>query len=528
MKQGIPSGSESASGTRNANSASRLRQRLSRLFLAPVILWLAALPAEGSWLWQEIGTSGGPGQRAYAVVVWTGTELLVWGGRPFGINTAWKNDGWKYIPGTDSWQPLSSSNAPSARQFPVGVWTGHELMIWGGHKVNNPPDSLQTGACYDPATDTWHPTPTSGAPSKRGDHTMVWTGSEVIVWGGYNFGSSSFLKSGGRYDPATDSWTTVTTLNAPTSRSKHSAVWSGSHMIIWGGGYLNDSIKWKHRSDFGLYDPSTNLWSPAPTTGSPTARSDHSGIWTGNRMIVWGGWDGDRFEKRLLQSGASFDPSAGTWTSLPLTGAPAARASHCAAWSGREMIVWGGSAAGSSQSGARFDPSAETWAAMPTEDAPTGGNRGSAAWTGEAFYLLYDRLARAFETGPYSMDGIPDDWQYFYFGAQNPEGAADQDPDADGQDNRMEFLARTIPTDSQSRLILSISWLPATTELVFSLFPGWPDRTYQLQQSTLLSPIEWQPAGGEWSDLGNGHWSLRLPMPEFPSHFYRVAVGLKR
>jgi hypothetical protein len=164
---------------------------------------------------------------------------------------------------------------------------------------------------------------------------------------------------------------------------------------------------------------------------------------------------------------------------------------------------------------------------MPTDGAPSGGNRGASAWTGEAFYVLYDRLARAYETGPYSLDGIPDAWQYQYFGAQNPAGAADQDPDADGQNNTMEFLARTIPTDSQSRLVLVISRLPNSGELEFSLFPGWSDRNYRLEQSTLTPPIGWQPSGGEWTDQGDGYWTMQIPNPETSRQFYRLAVELK-
>ena len=48
-------------------------------------------------------------------------------------------------------------------------------------------------------------------------HTAVWTGSEMIVWGG-NTGSH-FLNTGGRYNPSTDSWTATTTTNAPAARS---------------------------------------------------------------------------------------------------------------------------------------------------------------------------------------------------------------------------------------------------------------------------------------------------------------------
>ena len=59
----------------------------------------------------------------------------------------------------------------------------------------------------------------------------MWTGSEMIVWGG----SWRHLNTGGRYNPSTDSWTATSTTNAPAARDGHTAVWTGSEMIVWGG-----------------------------------------------------------------------------------------------------------------------------------------------------------------------------------------------------------------------------------------------------------------------------------------------------
>ena len=85
-----------------------------------------------------------------------------------------------------------------------------------------------------PCTDnTWTATTTSNAPSARADHTAVWTGSEMIVWGGGILGTS--FNTGGRYNPSTDSWTATSTTNAPSARGIHTAVWTGSEMIVWGG-----------------------------------------------------------------------------------------------------------------------------------------------------------------------------------------------------------------------------------------------------------------------------------------------------
>ena len=62
----------------------------------------------------------------------------------------------------------------------------------------------------------------STRPSARYRHTAVWTGSEMIIWGGY--GNGTGLNTGGRYDPTTDSWTATSTANAPAARQTQRGV----------------------------------------------------------------------------------------------------------------------------------------------------------------------------------------------------------------------------------------------------------------------------------------------------------------
>src|SRR6185436_18183838 len=62
-----------------------------------------------------------------------------------------------------------------------------------------------------------------------------WTGEEMIVWGG-SAQASTLLNTGGRYNPLSDSWTSTSTgANVPPARFDHSAVWTGTEMIVWGG-----------------------------------------------------------------------------------------------------------------------------------------------------------------------------------------------------------------------------------------------------------------------------------------------------
>ena len=66
----------------------------------------------------------------------------------------------------------------------------------------------------------------------RYGHTAVWTGSEMIVWGGVTPAQQPFERQdGARYDPATDTWSPLSLVNAPSPRYYHTAVWTGAEMI---------------------------------------------------------------------------------------------------------------------------------------------------------------------------------------------------------------------------------------------------------------------------------------------------------
>jgi hypothetical protein len=88
--------------------------------------------------------------------------------------------------------------------------------------------NIAAGGCSD---DTW--SDTSVGPDGRIWYTAVWTGSEMIVWGGTSGGFD--VATGWRYNPSTDTWAPTSMMNAPTEREFHSAVWTGKEMIVWGG-----------------------------------------------------------------------------------------------------------------------------------------------------------------------------------------------------------------------------------------------------------------------------------------------------
>jgi hypothetical protein len=230
-----------------------------------------------------------------------------------------------------AWVAGTTTGEPSARELHTATWTGNELMIWGGFGSGG---YLGTGGRYNPTNQTWLATSTSGAPAARDRHVALWTGSRLLIWGGRNAGGA--LGDGATYVPTTDTWAAFSLSGTPTARQQASAVWTGTRANIWGGdaaGELNTGAQL-------LFDGAGNptAWQATSTVGAPSARRGHVAVWTGTRMLVWGGASGGNF----LADGASYDPLGDTWTTLSTTNAPSARANAVGAWTGTELVLFGG------------------------------------------------------------------------------------------------------------------------------------------------------------------------------------------
>ena len=270
-----------------------------------------------------------PGDYASgATPIWTGTEMIVAGRR--------------YNPLADTWTPMSTAGAPAINAEAPPVWTGREMIVWGAF-IDNDATLTPAGGRYDPSTDTWKPISLTGAPDARQMHSAVWTGTEMVVWGGSQFFAGSNLNTGGRYNPTSDTWQPVTTAGAPEARLFTSAVWTGAEMVIWGGYVYNADGTSYYVNTGGRYNPVSDTWQPTSTTGAPVARSHHRAVWTGSMMVVWGGHVpsltgvGDP-----VSTGALYNPSTDIWTPTSLRGQPSRRDSHVQVWTGAQMIVFGG------------------------------------------------------------------------------------------------------------------------------------------------------------------------------------------
>ena len=144
--------------------------------------------------------------------VWTGSKLIIWGGRISGVEL---NTGYIYNPTTNSWTAMSTVNAPAPRSDYSYLWNGTNFIVWGG---KNGAALLNSGAMYNPSNDTWTPISSINAPSNRWANAIVWHNNKLLIWGGKNDFTNSttgILTDGAMYDPGNGSWTSISSANAP-------------------------------------------------------------------------------------------------------------------------------------------------------------------------------------------------------------------------------------------------------------------------------------------------------------------------
>jgi N-acetylneuraminic acid mutarotase len=383
-------------------------------------------------------------------------KLLVFGGFSDLDRNVW-NTGRVFDPVTRSWS--SRAEMPGGRTHVNAVLVGRTVWFAGGFLGQHPGPATDEVLLYDLDGDTWSKGPP--LPQKRGSGALFLLDNRLHYAGGYSedrdtpvpdhwvldlgapeasrewrpaspvplarghasaatLGGHAYLIGGAvrhdphqldiadvhRYDPATDTWTTVAPLPAPRSHAEPSTfTWQGRIYVVGG---RQRTIGVEASPDFSVYDPETDSWTAhtslplgrlAPVaaaigdsvwimgggdrTSLPTARE----AWVGNLRNAWrpgnampvalgevaGGIIGDRLY--LLghdHAGTqSYDLRTGKWDPVPRARRIASGDHHAAEVIDGRLWLFGGLALGSDVTQV-YDPGADAWSYGPAMPFPTG------------------------------------------------------------------------------------------------------------------------------------------------------------
>jgi N-acetylneuraminic acid mutarotase len=229
--------------------------------------------------WSLVSDVNMPAQMPLPFLAWTGSKLFTWSNSSSFVSPS--SQGGLYDPDSFAWTAVSTDGPPlhSASTDFVRI-APERLFVYGGwSRLSDGPPHYETvgdGYLFDASDNTWTPISTANGPGPRSQHGTVWTGSEVIIWGGVDEESNS-LNSGARYDPSTDTWTPMAAPAWLDGLTWPVAVWTGTEALFW-------------NETGALYNPSTDTWRSMSTVNTP--RSDHSkplGVWTGDALVIFGG-----------------------------------------------------------------------------------------------------------------------------------------------------------------------------------------------------------------------------------------------
>jgi N-acetylneuraminic acid mutarotase len=238
---------------------------------------------------------------------------------------------------------------------------GSKVFIWGGQNAAG--QALADGAIYDPETNTWTPVGSAGAPpSARVLATAVWTGSVVVVWGGGDVGNDNDYGTGSRYDPLTNSWTAITNFNAPSGRRAPYGFWTGSRVIYYAGFDHNGGAF----SAPYLYDPVNNSWSNTDGPSRPPAYLNPTVSWTGTQLVVYGGLASNNFPSAETYV---YDLAGDVWSHE--ADGPNARSGALGAWDGALLLAWSGINGNTLRiDGKVYDLATDKWTNVGAMNAP--------------------------------------------------------------------------------------------------------------------------------------------------------------
>ncbi|HYT39151.1 MAG TPA: kelch repeat-containing protein, partial [Acidimicrobiia bacterium] len=314
--------------------------------------------------------------RFDARAVWTGREMIVFGGTS--VDGDILADGAAWDPASNRWRSLPSSPL-GARDGAVVAWAGDRLVVWGGATVPPadaaPPSGdsadapsasvmLADGSAYVPALDRWVPVAAAPIPARSGAES-VWTGTRLVISGGYHEGDDDDRTDGAAFDPASGAWAPIAARPAPGSCGGDrpcDGLWTGAKALFPASGLA--------------YDPAADGWTAVAPPAADGPLAGEPAVWTGRRLLVWGtpgdpasddsgavlsgadsGADDSGAEVAPPPpTGAMYDPAANRWQTAP-AGPLSGRLLHTAVWTGQEMLVWGGTAGDAGLAdGAAFRP----------------------------------------------------------------------------------------------------------------------------------------------------------------------------
>ncbi len=271
-----------------------------------------------------------------------------------------------------------NANAPSTAN--ITGYNGSELFVFEDISTYQPYNPNGVINRYSSANDKWIKIPVTNVAVNTilvdviANGTIIWTGTEFLLWGGgraitnkYACGLeictsySDVSNAGLKYNPVTNVWTIINTVNAPAARYNHKAIWNGTEMIIWGGkGSVVDSLHYFLNTG-ARYNPVSNSWITMSIPPLLQGRQKFTMVLPSNdKIIIWGGMSIEP-KTRLITNGCTgntvfrdydsirnygdgmlYNITSNNWTNMATFNSPQPRYDAVAEWCYDRLVIAGG------------------------------------------------------------------------------------------------------------------------------------------------------------------------------------------
>jgi hypothetical protein len=240
------------------------------------------------------------------------------------------------------------------REGTSAVWTGDEMIVWGGCDTEQCQTRFSDGAAFHLGTKEWRmiaESPLDGL----WNLPAVWTGTEMLIVRGL---------SAAAYSPDSDSWRLLP--DAPFQVSFRRPDGSGGQDYVGAVWANNRYVIWQPGSDeVAAYEPESDTWVDLPSTGLDV----DLGVlrWNGTDLVALGALTGvypDRVPlrgARLVDGAWERIPDAELWDETYNIGARP----YLSGWAGEALVAWPDSGSGAGRT-VTYTPGADSWTQIET------------------------------------------------------------------------------------------------------------------------------------------------------------------
>lgn len=299
--------------------------------------------------WQDITPVGAPSGAIGGAIESLDGKLAVFGGcdPAQGTGEAPAAAAALYDPATDSWDSFGSP--VTGRQYAFSASGNGGIFLFGGLSGCYWPYGLPTDLEFATTLEDWAPLPAESSPSGRYYGSMVWTGTDLFVYGG----SDDWMPAksdGGRYTPGVG-WSLFSAEGYQQRGGQYDVVLDtdGVNPVVRVLGGLSGYGNAPQSLTYGLTtDVVSETWSVpegGPVFDQSICAAGAGGDHDGNGHSYYLGLSGGVWDYDSVLGTWAFDPE---WTPSLSVCAPAA-------WSGGELFAWSGDG---SAYGARYQPPA--------------------------------------------------------------------------------------------------------------------------------------------------------------------------